>query len=61
MDHGSLWIRLLCVFETWQPNVIQRTEISNTWRYLEKPVRHAQYTYIGDVDIFLTESVLETR
>lgn len=40
-------------------NVIQRTEISNTWRYLEKPVRHAQYTYIGDVDIFMTESVLD--
>jgi len=39
----------------------QRTKVTNTWRYLEPPVRRATFTYIGDVDIFLTESVLDPK
>ena len=39
----------------------KRTEWTNTWRYLEVPYQPAIYTYIGDVDIFLTESVLDER
>ena len=35
------------------------TGVSNTWRYIEAPIRRwSKYTYIGDIDIFLTESVL---
>ena len=38
---------------------IKRTLTTNTWRYLEVPVRTAKYTFIGDVDIFFTGSVLD--
>ena len=38
-----------------------RTKVTNTWRYLEVPYQPAIYTYIGDVDIFLTESVLDEK
>jgi hypothetical protein len=58
MNHFG--IDSVCV-RNMQPNITQRTNTSNTWRYLEPPVRHAQYTYIGDVDIFLTESVLDPK
>ena len=34
-----------------------RTIVTNTWRFLEVPKVYANYTYIGDIDIFLTESV----
>jgi len=36
----------------------KRTTTTNTWRYIEVPIRPAKYTYIGDVDLFLTESPL---
>ena len=37
--------------------VQQRMKVvwKNTWRYFEIPVRKAHYTYIGDVDLLLTE------
>mmetsp|Transcript_20187 Transcript_20187/g.29612 ORF Transcript_20187/g.29612 Transcript_20187/m.29612 type:complete len:429 (+) Transcript_20187:131-1417(+) len=38
---------------------IKRTQYTNTWRYLEVPIRTAKYTFIGDVDIFFVESVLD--
>ena len=37
----------------------KRTVVTNTWRYLEVPARFSKYTYIGDIDIFFTESVLD--
>ena len=40
---------------------MQQTKIANTYRFLERPVRRAKYTYIGDVDIFLNESVLDPK
>lgn len=43
------------------PNMQNRTKTSNTYRFLEQPVRNATFTYIGDVDIFLTQSVLDPR
>ena len=61
-------IRSICVREfhhqtreAW--NRINGTKVTtpNTLRYLEIPVRKAKYTYIGDVDIFLTEPVVEPR
>ena len=50
----------ICVREyTGQPS--KRTKVTNTWRYLEVPSRFsAKYTYIGDIDVFLTESVLDS-
>mmetsp|Transcript_2438 Transcript_2438/g.4420 ORF Transcript_2438/g.4420 Transcript_2438/m.4420 type:complete len:225 (-) Transcript_2438:838-1512(-) len=39
-------------------NHANRTKFTNTWRYLEIPQVPANYTYISDVDIFITESVL---
>lgn len=50
---GSLCVRNLL------EKTRKRTGYSNTWRYLELPSVAAEYTYIGDVDIFLTESVLD--
>jgi len=38
----------------------RRTHTTNTWRFLEVPIRTAKYTYIGDVDLFLTESILNS-
>ena len=47
----------LCVRE-YADDHRMRTNNTNTWRYLEFPVRlSAKYTYIGDIDIFLMESV----
>ena len=41
------------------PTVTGRTTFMNTWRYLEIPRVKVNFTYIGDVDIFITESVLQ--
>mmetsp|Transcript_15786 Transcript_15786/g.43007 ORF Transcript_15786/g.43007 Transcript_15786/m.43007 type:complete len:387 (+) Transcript_15786:132-1292(+) len=42
-------------------SIIARTDVQNTWRYLETPLVKANYTYIGDVDIFLTEDVVHPK
>ena len=39
----------------------KRTRTTNTWRFLEVPSQPAKYTYIGDVDVFITSSVLDPR
>lgn len=39
----------------------KRTGISNTWRFLEVPYVKANYTYLADVDIYLRESVLQSK
>ena len=39
----------------------KRTPWTNTWRYLEVPHVQTKYTYIGDIDILLTESVLDPK
>ena len=50
----------ICVRE-YKEDHIKRTNTTNTWRYLEVPTLRAKYTYIGDVDLFLTESVLDPK
>ena len=50
----------VCVRE-FLPETINRTSSTNSYRFMEPPVRHATYTYIGDVDILFTESVLDSR
>lgn len=50
----------VCV-RTLQKETALRTNTTNTYRYLEQPVRRAKYTYIGDVDIFFHESVLAPK
>mmetsp|Transcript_10376 Transcript_10376/g.22000 ORF Transcript_10376/g.22000 Transcript_10376/m.22000 type:complete len:231 (+) Transcript_10376:2-694(+) len=39
----------------------KRTSNSQTHRFLEVPSVYAEYTYIADIDIFITESVLDKR
>ncbi|VEU37901.1 unnamed protein product [Pseudo-nitzschia multistriata] len=39
----------------------KRTNYTNTWRFLEVPSQPAKYTYLGDIDVFLTESVLDEK
>ena len=51
----------LCVRE-YSDDHRRRTKTNNTWRYLEVPVRlSAKYTYIADIDIFLTETVFDGK
>jgi len=50
----------LCV-RGYANNPGNRTKVTNTWRYLEVPSLRAKYTYIGDVDLFVTESVLHRK
>lgn len=38
-----------------------RTTVTNTWRFLEVPHVKANYTYMADIDIFLKESVLQSK
>ena len=39
----------------------KRTTVTNTWRFLEVPYVKAKYTYMADIDIYLTESVLDSK
>ena len=39
----------------------KRTPVTNTWRFLEVPHVKANYTYIADIDIYLKESVLQSK
>lgn len=48
----------LCIRD-FSPLSIKRTNIQNTWRYLELPTQSANYTFIGDIDILFTSSVLD--
>jgi len=52
MSNNSICIR------NYASNHMARTRTTNTWRFLEVPKVHATYTYIADIDIFLTESIL---
>ena len=46
----------ICVRD-YNRNWRDRTKTTNTWRFLETPIRKsARYTYIGDIDVFLLES-----
>mmetsp|Transcript_9230 Transcript_9230/g.26382 ORF Transcript_9230/g.26382 Transcript_9230/m.26382 type:complete len:454 (-) Transcript_9230:388-1749(-) len=38
-----------------------RTLLTNTWRFMEPPIlrKNSEYTYIGDVDIYMYEPVVE--
>ena len=61
-----LWLKkhheesTFCVRE-YNSNHLKRANKKTTWRFLEIPTIQAKYTYISDVDIFLTESVLSSQ
>ena len=59
-DSDTNYGSALCVSNV-KPSTMKRTKTTNTWRYLEPPARHAKYTYIGDIDVFLYESVVESK
>merc|ERR1711862_359937 len=52
--------KALCVRE-YSRNHGNRTMVTNTWRFLEVPYLKSKYTYIGDIDVFITESVLHPK
>ena len=55
---------MICVrnYDNSEPIKAQRQKaVDNTFRYLEVPHVVTNYTYIGDVDLFITESVLDPK
>ena len=60
-DNSLVSNHRICVRSFKTDSARLKQAVKNTWRFLETPIlrNHTEYTYIGDIDVYMYESVLD--